>query len=155
MRAEDFSEIGIIFEKRGVFVVGKELEALVFEERGLGGQSAGGFVFAGEFTGFDFAGFDIGLVKSVDANDGACGGGGDFPAEKFLAEVEFCADDDADDGMAGFFESGDGGVHGAIIFLGEAEIGEDPVVSVHGGLADFFAIDGNDALADLAGGFGD
>ena len=153
--AKNFGEIGIIFEKRGVLVVGEELEALVFEERSLGRQLAGGFVFAGELAGFDFAGFDVGLVEGVDADDGAGDGSGDFPAEEFLAEVEFGADDDADDGMAGFFESGDGGVHRAVVFLGEAQIGEDAVVAVDGGLADFFAIDGDDAFADFAGGFGD
>jgi len=101
------------------------------------------------FAGFDFAGFDVGLVKGVDADDGANGGSGNFPAEEFLAKVQFRADDDADDRMAGFFESGDGGVHRTIIFFGEAEIGEDAVVAVDGRLADFFAITGMMPLPTL------
>ena len=65
------------------------------------------------------------------------------------------ADNDADDGMPGLFEGGDRCVHGAIIFLGEADVGEHAVVAVNRGLADFFAVHRDDALADLAGGFGD
>ena len=45
-----------------------------------------GFVFSSEFARFDFAGFDVGLIESVDADDGAGDGGSNFPAEKFLAD---------------------------------------------------------------------
>src|SRR5260370_32259800 len=57
--------------------------------------------------------------------------------------------------MPGFFESSDGGVHGPVVFFGKTKMGEGPVVAVDGGLANFFAVDGNNALADFAGGFGD
>jgi len=57
--------------------------------------------------------------------------------------------------MPGFFESGDRGIHRAVVFFGEAQIGEDAIVAVDCWLADFFAIDGDDALANLTGGFGD
>src|SRR4029077_17322428 len=75
--------------------------------------------------------------------------------EEFLADVELGPEDDADDGVSGFFESGDSGVHRAVVFLGEAQRGEDAIVAVDGGLADFLAVYGDDALANFAGGFGD
>ena len=37
----------------------------------------------------------------------------------------------------------------------QTEVGEDAIVAVDVGLAERFAVDGNDALADLAGGFGE
>src|SRR5882757_1805014 len=141
MRPEDSGEIRVVFEDGGVFLVGEELEALVLEERGFERKLAGGFVFAGELAGLDFAGFDVGLVEGVDADDGARRGSGNFPAEKFLAEVELAAENYADDGMPGFFDSGDGRVRGPVVFPGEAQIGEDTIVAVDCWLADFFAID--------------
>jgi len=51
------------------FFVGKKFRFLGYEERRFGRQTSGRLVFAGQFLGFDLAGFDVRLVKRVDAND--------------------------------------------------------------------------------------
>src|SRR5450432_1407289 len=155
MSFQDFHEARAAFEGVGIFFVGVELDAVAFEKRRFVGQLAGFFVLAGQFFGFNFAGFDVGLIEGVDADDRACDGGGNFPAEEFLAEVVDIVDGDAYDGMAGGFKSADGGILGFVGGGFEAQIGEDAIVAVGVEFRERFAIDGDDAFADLAGGLGD
>ncbi len=96
-------------------------------------QRAFGFVLGGQLLGDDLAGFDIGLVESVDAEDGSGDGGGNFPAEEFLAQVVDVGDSDVDDGVAGFFERGDLGVLRRVRRAFETKVGEDAVVTINGG----------------------
>ena len=91
-------------------VIGEELDAVVFEDWLLGGKGAGLLVFRRQVASGDLAGFDIGLVEGVDADDRAGDRGGDFPAEEFLAEIVNVGERDADDRMAGLFERRDFGV---------------------------------------------
>ena len=64
-------------------------------------------------------------------------------------------DGDAHDRLAGFFERVDGGVLLGIGRGAQAQIDEDAIISVNIGRADFLAVNGNQALAFLAGGFGE
>ena len=89
MRLQNFGQaIGRPSRAAVFFSSVKSLMPSPSQEDGVSaGSDAGSFVFAGEFPGFDFAGFDVGLIEGVDADDGAGNGGGDLPAEKFLAEI--------------------------------------------------------------------
>ena len=65
------------------------------------------------------------------------------------------ATDDANDRMAGFFERGDLSVLRGVGRGFEAQVGENAVVAIDLGSAECFAIDRDDAVALLAGGFGE
>src|SRR6476661_4054955 len=117
-------------ESRRVFLVGEEFYAGRFKERRFSRKMAGRFVFGGEFARFDLARFDVGLIESVDANDGAGPGGGNFPAEALLAEGVDMRKRDANDRMARFLKRGDCGVLRFGGFRSKAQIGEDAIVAV-------------------------
>ncbi len=155
MRAQNVREFAGSGESGGVALVGKKFDSAAFEEGSFRRQAARGFVFGGELAGFDFAGFDVRLIERIDADNGAGDGSGNFPAKEFLAERVDVRKGDANDGMTGFFESGDGGILGFVGFGGQAQIGEDTVVAVSLRLGKLFAIHGNDAPADFSGRFGD
>src|SRR5579862_973834 len=154
MRFQDFSERLAAGKRGGVFRVGKELGFPGRKERRFGGKATVGFVFTGKFARFDFAGFDVGLVESVDPDDGAGYGGGNFPAEKFLAKGVGVGQSDADNGLAGFFEGRDGSILSLVGLAREREVSKDTIVAVKGGLGELFAVHGDNTLADFSRGFG-
>ena len=98
-----------------IFLVGEEFDAAGFEKWNFWRKASGRFVLAGQFFGFDLAGFDVRLVEGVDANDLARDGRGDFPAEKFLAESISVRQSDSYDRMPGLFQ---GGNRGILSFIG-------------------------------------
>ena len=91
MRAQESREIRRslhrLLQSSGILFVGVELDALLFEKRRFRRQRSGLFVLVGQLPRFDFAGFHVRLIERVDPDDGARHGGGNFPAEKFLAEI--------------------------------------------------------------------
>ncbi len=87
MSFQNFGEARLAIERGGIFFVGVQLDAVAVKEWSFIRQLAVFFVLAGQFFGFDLAGFHIRLIEGVDADDGAGDGGGDFPAEEFLAEI--------------------------------------------------------------------
>src|SRR5690349_19926164 len=58
-------EFSATTEGSRILFIGEELYASGFEERRLGREVTGRFVFGGEFASLDLAGFDVGLVESV------------------------------------------------------------------------------------------
>ena len=66
-----------------ILFVGEKFEASFFDDRFFGGKRAFAFVLRGELLGYDFAGFDVGLVEGVDPEYGARDGSSNLPAEKF------------------------------------------------------------------------
>ena len=105
----------------------------------------------GQFLGLDLAGFDVGLVECVDAEDRSGYRGGNFPAEEFLAEVIRVGHSDVDNGMPCFFECGDFGVLCRVRRGFQSDVGEDPVLAIHSRCCQRFAIHRDDALAQFAG----
>src|SRR5260370_41385124 len=110
MGAEIISQGLSACESGGVLRIGKQLCAIALEDCLFCGQRAGFLVLSGQLASFDFAGFDVGLIEGVDPDDGSSDGGGDLPAEKFLAEVVSVADRNANHWMSGGFEGGNFGV---------------------------------------------
>ena len=103
----------------------------------------------------DLAGFDVGLIEGVDADDRARDGGRNLPAEEFLPQVVDVGDGDPNDRVPGFFERRDFGVLRGVGRGFQTKVGEDAIVAINVGRAECFAIDRDDALAQFAGGFGD
>ena len=135
--------------------VGEELHALALEERRLGGEPARLLVFGGQCLRRDLAGLHVGLVERVDADHRAGDGGADLPAHELLGQIVRGLHVDADDGLARLLEREDRRVLGGVGGLLQTEIGEDAVVAVGLGRPEALAVDGDDALALLAGGLGD
>ena len=71
----------------GVSLISEQLDAIALEDRGLRRQRSALFVFAGQLSRRDFAGFDVGLIEWIDADDRTGNRGRDFPTKKFLAEI--------------------------------------------------------------------
>ena len=95
---------------RFVFVVGKQLNAVILEHRLLGRQRPGFFVLRRQAARRNFARLDIRLVKGVDPNNRSGDGCGDFPAEKFLPNGMNIRHRNTDNGMPGLFQSCYGGI---------------------------------------------
>ena len=53
----------------GILRIGEQLDAAVLENWLLGGQGTGLLVFRGQIARGNLAGFDIGLIEGVDADD--------------------------------------------------------------------------------------
>ena len=107
------------------------------------------------FLRFDLASFHIGLIEGVDPDDRPGDRRRDFPAEEFLADIVDVGKLDAYNGLARLFESGDGGVLRLIRLGLQTEIREHAIVAVNRRLAERFAVDRDNALADFAGRFGE
>src|SRR5688500_20266491 len=71
----------------GISVISKQLDAVAFVKRCLRRQRSGALVLVSEFARFDLAGFDVGLIERIDANERTCHRGREFPAKEFLPEV--------------------------------------------------------------------
>src|SRR5690349_24601155 len=97
-----------------VFFVGKELDALVFQNRRLRRERSRFFILLRKFARLDLAGFDIGLVEAVDSDYRSGNRGGNLPAEELLADVVLVEHLDAHDGESSLLERVDLGVLGCI-----------------------------------------
>src|SRR5579863_6343034 len=80
------------FRKRiRILGIGKKLDATLFarpfKDRLFGRKGAGLLVLLGQTASSNLAGFDIGLIEGVDAEDGSGHRSCNLPAEKFLTEV--------------------------------------------------------------------
>src|SRR5690606_21092998 len=153
---EQLSEPGLIdhAEKRcRVFFRGKEPDAVFLKKWRSRGEAAGLVVTGHNLAGGDLGGFDIRLVKRVDAHNAAGDGGGKFPAIEFGGDVEPVGELDADDRVAGGVECAE--IDIVVGGAGELEINEDPVGAIAYGGLKRFALDGDDRLAVLAGRFSD
>src|SRR5260370_19449115 len=110
MWCKNVYEFRAAFERGGIFFIREKLDAFLLEERRFRRKTSGRFVLARQFFCFDLARLDVRLVEGVDADDGACNGRGDFPAEKFLAEVVNVRQGDTPDRMPGLFGLGNPGL---------------------------------------------
>ena len=81
------SVAGGVFNAAAFLIIGKQLDAVVFEERRLGRQRSRLLVFFSEFSRLDLAGFDVRLIEWIDADDRSGHSGGEFPTKEFLPEV--------------------------------------------------------------------
>ena len=97
------------------------------------------------------AGFDVGLIERIDADDRAGNGRGDLPAEEFLADLVAIGDVDAHDGMTGPFERGDGVVLRGIGLGRQPHIDEQAVLAVDLGVPERLGVDWHEPLAELSG----
>ena len=149
VRAGCFGEVG------GVLVVRVKLDARFFKNRFFGRKRAREFVLRGELFGYDFAGFDVGLIEGVDPEDGACDRGRNFPPKEFLSEVVDVRQGDAHYRVSGFFKRGDLGILRRVRCALQPKVGEDTVVSIHVRRAELLAINRDDSLAKFASGFCD
>src|SRR3984957_20539713 len=66
-----------------IFFVREKLDPLFLTHRLFRGQGAGLFELRCQSLRCNLAGFDIGLIECVDADDGTGDGSGNLPAEKF------------------------------------------------------------------------
>src|SRR5437763_2979570 len=71
----------------GVAIIGEQLDSVFLENWFFFRQVSSLFILTGQLARDYLAGFDVWLIEGIDANDGTGYGGGDFPAEKLLANV--------------------------------------------------------------------
>ena len=136
-------------------VVGVEIGLVGRNHRLLRRQRAGLLERRRQFAGLDLGGFHVGLVERVDAENRAGHGGRHLEPEKFLADMVDRLHDDADDGMPGRLQRLEPVVMRGVVFALGPDIDEEAVVAVKRGIAERLAVDRDQALAFLAGGFGD
>ena len=139
----------------GILVVGVEIGLRGGHHRCFRRQRAGFFERRGQLAGLDLGGLDVGLVERIDAEDGAGDRGRHLEAEKFLADMVDRFHDDADHGMPGLFQRGQLFVMRGVAFALGSDVDEEPIAAIERGVAKRLAVDRDQALAFLAGGFGD
>src|SRR5882762_9757671 len=143
MRFQNIGKFCPAFQRSRVFFVREKLDAFLLEERRFWWKTSGRFVLARQFLGFHLARFDIRLVEGVDAEDGACDGRGDFPAEEFLPEIVSILESDAHDGVPSLFERGNRGILRLVWLRRQPQISEDPIVAISSWLGWALAINWN------------
>src|SRR5688572_10519437 len=57
------------FQCGSIPVIGKQLDAVAVVKRCLRRQRSGALVLVSKFARFDLAGFDVGLIERIDADD--------------------------------------------------------------------------------------
>jgi len=108
-----------------------------------------GFVLARQFLGLDLAGFNVGLVESINADDGACNSGRDFPSKEFLAKIVNIGSVIRTTGCPAFSRAATAASWALLGFEGQAQIGKDAIVAIGRWLGEAFAVNGNNAFADF------
>ena len=154
VRLQDITERLSARKRCGIFVIGKEFGVLRSEKRRLRRQTPRGFVLTRQLFRFDFAGFNVWLVECVDSDNRARNSGGNFPAEKFLAECVHVWQRYANHWIAGFFERCNCCILPLVRFVRELQIRENAIVPVGIGLRGLLAVHWNNSLANFARGFG-
>ena len=152
------SEIAIgagLPQRAGIFIIGEQLDRIGRDHRRLLGQRAGFLECGGELARFDLGGLDVGLVERVDAEHGAGDGRGDLEAEEFLADVVDRFHRDTNHGVSGLFQRGEPVIVASVTFTFGAKVDEETIPAVDDGLAERLAVDRDQPLAVLAGGFRD
>ena len=139
----------------GVVLVGIEIGLGGGHDRLLRRQRTGFLERAGQLAGLDLGGFDVGLVERVDAEHRARHRGRHLEPEKFLADMVDRLHDDAHHGMPGRFQRGELFVMRGVVLAFGADVDEEAIVAVQRRIAQRFAVDRDQALAFLAGGFRD
>src|ERR1700722_16853101 len=94
------------------------------------GQRTGLFEGRGQFPSLDLGGFDVGLVERVDAEDGAGNRGRHLKPEKFLADMIYRFEDDANHRMSGSFQRRKLVVMRWVAFAFGTEIDEEPILAI-------------------------
>src|SRR6185312_12083557 len=87
-----------------VAVICKELDAVSFKKRCLRGKLAGFLKLIRDLPGCDFAGLNVRLIKSVDADDGSGNRRSDLPAEEFLTNIVDISHINGDYGLTCFLQ---------------------------------------------------
>ena len=158
MRLQPRAEVAVgagLAQRGGIGVVGEEI--------GLGHGHDG--LFERQFPRLlerrrqlpclDLGVLDIGLVERVDPEHRTRHRGSHFEAEKLLADMQDRFHDDADHGMTGCLQRSQPVVMRGIVFALGADVDEETILAVKRGIAERFAVDRDQALAFLAGGFRD
>ena len=84
------------------------------------------------FLRLDLAGFDVGLIEGVDADDRAGDRGGDFPAEEFLAEVvDVCRPSMRTTGWPAFSSAATAASCASFGSVVKPQVGEHAIVAVN------------------------
>src|SRR6266550_3476194 len=117
-------------EVGSILLVGKKFYAFVFEDWLFIGKGTGFLIRRCQVPSGNLAGFNVRLVKCVNAEDGTCNCGCDLPSVKLLTEVVVIAHCDTDNRMAGFFECGDLCVLLRVSRRLESQVGEDAILAV-------------------------
>src|SRR6185369_153811 len=104
--------------------------------------------------GVVFALLHVGLIERVDSDDGPCDRGRHLPQVKLLAEIEQISEPPADDRMTGRLERAQPGF-GIRIGGSNADVNEEPIVSVDRRRPERFAGYWNNAFVLLARTLGD
>ena len=145
-----------VAQRLGVGVVGIKIDGFAGNHRRLGRQRAGLLERCRQFAGLDLAGFDVGLIERIDADDRAGDRGRDLEAEKFLADIvraipARCGPpDDRPLSSASSLASSSG-----IFVACERKLDEETIVAVNLRHAERLAVDRDETLAVLAGRFGE
>ena len=133
--------------------IGIEGQAVLAEHRRLLGQAMRLLVFVGQRARLVLARLDIRLIERVDADDRAGHGGGDLPAEEFLADMPDILDADARDRMAGLLQRLHRLALRRIDLPVQLQIGEESVVAVAIRRGERLAGERDQSTALLAGTF--
>ena len=110
--------------------IGIESHAILAKQRRVFGQTMRFLIGIGQRARLVLARLDIRLVERVDADDRAGDGGGDLPAEEFLADVPDILYADSRDRMAGPLQRLHGLALRRIDLPVQLQIGEEPVAAV-------------------------
>ena len=137
-----------------------ELNPVQLEQRSVIRKPALGAELRQQPVGVVLALLHVRLVESVDAEQRARGRGRHFPAEKFLAKVQFVRQFDPDHRVSGAFERAQSrldraGLRAVVAVRLELQVDKQPVFSVACRLPQLFAGDGHETLAFLPGALGD
>src|SRR5436190_2974608 len=141
-------------ERARILCVGEELDPILFEDRLFGGKRSRFLILIGQFAGFNLAGFDVRLVKSVDADDRAGNSSSNFPAEEFLAEIVGILNSDTHSWLPGLLERSHLGILISIGRRFESQIREYTIVAVSLRRGEPLTVNWDDSTPLLTGGLG-
>src|SRR5215472_17160685 len=139
-----------LLQVRSIAIVGEELHAALFMDWSFIRKAAGFLVGFCKLPGDDLAGLNVGLIESVDAENGSCDCSRNLPAEDFLAHVINVGQFNFDDRLATLAQRVDFLCLPAVGFAGKTEINEDPIIAVDFGRREYFAVNGNETFAQFA-----
>src|SRR5437868_4198193 len=130
MNAKVIFQRVLVSQRAGILRIGEQLNSVLFENRFFRGKRAGLFVFAGQLFSFDFAGLNVRLIKSIDADDRPGHGSSNFPAEELLTDIVSVRHCNANDGLPSVFERSNLLVLVRVGSAFEPKISEDAIVAI-------------------------